>query len=189
MHESGIILVAADGSVVHANAAGLKALTDGPLRLYRGRISAADPELEPLLGALLQASGADSDTALRGAGVAQPARDAAGNRWVIHALPMACRRNAALSGAGAAAILFVQRAETAGPPIPEIIAKAFALTPGELRVLLSVVELGGVPQVAETLGLAETTVKSHLRGLFGKTGARRQADLVKLVSAYASPLA
>jgi DNA-binding CsgD family transcriptional regulator len=39
------------------------------------------------------------------------------------------------------------------------------------------------------LGIAETTIKTHLRRVFIKTGADRQADLVKIVAGFASPLA
>jgi len=38
------------------------------------------------------------------------------------------------------------------------------------------------------LGVADTTVKTHLRRLFEKTGTNRQADLVKLVAGYSMPL-
>jgi DNA-binding CsgD family transcriptional regulator len=58
----------------------------------------------------------------------------------------------------------------------------------ELRVLLAIVEVGGVPEVAEALGVGETTVKSHLSRTYQKTGANRQADLVKLVAAFSNPL-
>lgn len=56
-------------------------------------------------------------------------------------------------------------------------------------MLLAVVEIGGVPEVAEALGIADTTVKTHLGRLYEKTGAARQADLVKLVAEYANPIA
>jgi DNA-binding CsgD family transcriptional regulator len=69
-----------------------------------------------------------------------------------------------------------------------VIAKAYKLTPMELRVLLAIVEVGGVPEVAEALGVAETTVKTHLGRVYKKTGTGRQADLVKLVAAFSSPL-
>ena len=55
-------------------------------------------------------------------------------------------------------------------------------------MLLAVVEVGGAPEVAESLGVAESTVKTHLGRLYGKTGAGRQADLVKLVAGFSSPL-
>jgi hypothetical protein len=38
------------------------------------------------------------------------------------------------------------------------------------------------------LGVAESTIKTHLGNLFLKTGARRQADLVKIVTGFATPL-
>jgi DNA-binding CsgD family transcriptional regulator len=45
-----------------------------------------------------------------------------------------------------------------------------------------------VPEVAEALGIGESTVKTHLGRVYEKTGAHRQADLVKLFAGYTSPL-
>jgi len=83
----------------------------------------------------------------------------------------------------------VRKAALQTPSAPEVIAKTFNLTPTELRVLLAIVEVGGVPEVAAALGIAVTTVKSHLGRLFEKTGVTRQAELVKLVAGYSTPLA
>jgi DNA-binding CsgD family transcriptional regulator len=82
----------------------------------------------------------------------------------------------------------VQQATLDTPSPQEVIGKLYKLTPTELRVLLAVVQVGGVPEVAETLGIAESTVRTHLNRLFEKTGAKRQADLVKLLADHASPL-
>ena len=57
-----------------------------------------------------------------------------------------------------------------------------------MRMPLAIVEVGGVPEVAEALGIGESTVKTHLGRLYEKTGPRRQADLVKLFAGYTSPL-
>jgi DNA-binding CsgD family transcriptional regulator len=38
------------------------------------------------------------------------------------------------------------------------------------------------------LGVSEPTVKTHLQHVFQKTGMGRQAELVKLVASYMSPL-
>jgi DNA-binding CsgD family transcriptional regulator len=70
----------------------------------------------------------------------------------------------------------------------DIIAMGYTLTPAELRVLLAIVDVGGVPEAATALGMAETTVKTHLYRLFDKAGVNRQADLVKLVAGFANPL-
>ena len=39
------------------------------------------------------------------------------------------------------------------------------------------------------LGISEPTVRTHLQSVFKKTDTSRQADLVKLVAGYMSPLA
>jgi DNA-binding CsgD family transcriptional regulator len=82
----------------------------------------------------------------------------------------------------------VDSAAAASPWAPETIAKVFRLTPTELNVLLAIVEVGGAPEVAEFLGIAVSTVKTHLARVYDKTGAKRHADLVKLVAGYANPL-
>ena len=74
------------------------------------------------------------------------------------------------------------------PSSMETISKLYRLTPGELRVLAAVSEVGGISAVAEVVGIAEATVKTHLQHLFAKTGTNRQVDLVKLVATHASPL-
>jgi DNA-binding CsgD family transcriptional regulator len=84
--------------------------------------------------------------------------------------------------------VFVHKAALDAPSPQEVIGKLYKLTPTELRVLLAIVEVGGVPEVAEALGVAVSTVRTHLAQLFAKTDTNRQVDLVKLVARYASPL-
>ena len=91
-----------------------------------------------------------------------------------------------LVGAAVAAVFVRKPGLDSRSPL-EALAKLYKLTATEVRVLQGVVEIGGVPQIANELGLAESTVKSHLRNLFDKTGVNRQADLVRLVAEHASP--
>jgi DNA-binding NarL/FixJ family response regulator len=76
-----------------------------------------------------------------------------------------------------------------GPSMPDVFAKTFNLTPTELRMLLVIVDVGGVPEVATAIGVADSTVKSHVVHLFEKTGAACQADLARLVAGFAIPVA
>jgi DNA-binding CsgD family transcriptional regulator len=110
-----------------------------------------------------------------------------GQHYLVHAFPLSHRRS--LQRDSAAAALFLQKASMVPLLAPEAIAAAFRLTPSELRVLMAIVELGGVPDIAAKLGIAETTVKTHLGRLFEKTGAGRQADLVKIAAGFAVPFA
>jgi DNA-binding CsgD family transcriptional regulator len=113
-----------------------------------------------------------------------------GARYVAHVLPLTSgERSRTGSAFKAVAAIFVHRASLDTPAPPEIIAKTHNLTPTELRVLLAIVQVGGVPEVAESLGVAESTIKTHVKRLYRKTDTSRHADLVKLVAGYSSPLA
>ena len=174
---AGIFLVNGDGSVIHANLAGNNMLGNGNLlRSNGGRLTVEDARV--------------AQTMREGFAVTRPLTSTTGERYVGHLLPLNSgkRRDTGI-GYGAAAALFVRKAALQTPSAPEVIAKTFNLTPTELRVLLAIVEVGGVPEVASALGIAVTTVKSHLGRLFEKTGVTRQAELVKLVAGYSTPLA
>jgi DNA-binding CsgD family transcriptional regulator len=55
------------------------------------------------------------------------------------------------------------------------------LSPQETRIALHLIDGGTVASAAEALGLAESTVRTHLKAVFSKTGVRRQAALPTLL--------
>ena len=186
---AGLLFVDSSGRITHANAAGNAMIADGDiLRASLGRLVVNDPDVNRALRDIFLAA-ATGDAAIGARGVAMPLIGRDGERYVAHVLPLSsgARSSAGVSYAAAAA-LFVQKAALATRSPPEVIAKMYRLTAMEVRVLLAIVEIGGVPEVAETLGIGESTVKSHLKRLYEKTGAHRQADLVKLFAGYTSPL-
>jgi DNA-binding CsgD family transcriptional regulator len=63
-------------------------------------------------------------------------------------------------------------------------AQEFHLAPAELRALFSIIEMDGVSEVAQVLGITEATVRTHQHRVFGKTATGRRVDLVKLVAGY-----
>jgi len=179
----GLYLLDTEARLMHTNTAG-QVILDAHDILYetRGRLTARDLIVDRTLRLALA-------SALDGNGVAVPMIGTDGQRYVAHALPLTSGpRRRAGAAYGAVAALFVRKVALTIPPRSEVIGKAFKLTPAELRVLLAIVELGGVPEVAAALGVANTTVRTHVNRLFEKTGAARQADFVKLVAGYATPL-
>ncbi|GAC1437623.1 MAG: hypothetical protein NVS1B11_01780 [Terriglobales bacterium] len=58
----------------------------------------------------------------------------------------------------------------------------FGLTPAECRIALLVAGGYSKREIVERVGVSTNTVKSHLSAIFVKTGLRRQAELVKLLS-------
>lgn len=182
-----IFLVDAGGHIVHGNAASRSMLDSGDLlRAVHNRLTATDPQIELALSDAIAAAATEEPCEK---GRAVPLRGHTGERYVAHVLPLAGgERHKAGIASTAVAALFVRKAELATAPPSEVIGKTYKLTPTELRVLLAIVNVGGVRQVAGNLGVADTTIKTHLGRLFEKTGVSRQADLVKLVAGYSSLL-
>ena len=63
----------------------------------------------------------------------------------------------------------------------EMLQALLSLTPAESRTVLLLRDQGEPERVAESLGVAVSTVRTHLKHAFRKAGVRRQSDLVRLV--------
>jgi DNA-binding CsgD family transcriptional regulator len=186
---AGMFLIDAAGTVVHANAAGHVMLTDGSVvRRIGDRLSTVDTEADRSLHDMF-ASAEAGDAAVGVKGIAVPLAARGGERWIAHVLPLTsgARRKAGTCYSAVAAV-FVRKTSLDVPHPLDTIANLYRLTPAEMRVLMGIVEVGGVPDVAPVLGISETTVKTHLQRVFEKTRTKRQADLVKLVAGFMSPL-
>lgn len=186
----GICLLDPEGRIVHANTSGHAIIAAGDiLRSVGGRLVVRDAQIDKTLREMFAAIG-QRNTALGTTGIVIPLVGKDDARYIAHVRPLTL---GIFHHAGrnhtAAAALFVRRAIFEIPSTLDALGKAFKLTPTELRVLSAIVDMGGVPEVAAALGVAATTIKTHLSRLFEKTGATRQADLVKLVAGYTTPLA
>jgi DNA-binding CsgD family transcriptional regulator len=186
---TAMFLVDARGHLVHSNAAGYAMLDKGDvIRAADGRFAAVDAKAHRALqDVLVEAEQGDPAASTKGIDVPLASRD--DDRHVAHVLPLTsgARRQAGTAYSAVAAV-FVRKAELELPHPLETIANVFKLTPAEMRVLMMLVQLGGVPEVAPVLGISEPTVRTHLQHIFDKTNTSRQADLVKLVAGYMSPL-
>jgi DNA-binding CsgD family transcriptional regulator/PAS domain-containing protein len=186
---AAVILVDADGHIVHANTAAHTLLSEGRvIRAVNGSLMASARQADERLRSVLRVA-AEGDEAIGAQGVALPLIGKTGERYVAHALPLTSRvREQVGRTHGAAAAMFIHKTSLELPSPPVAIAEAYRLTMAELRVLFAIVDVGGVPEVAEVLGIAASTVKTHLGRVYDKTGAARQADLVKLVAGFSSSL-
>jgi DNA-binding CsgD family transcriptional regulator len=186
---AAMFLVDTGGRITHANTVGHAMLGQGAvIRAASGKLVAVDGQADHALHDIFINADA-GDVAVGAKGIAMPlcARD--GERYIAHVLPLTsgARRQAGVAYSAVAAV-FVRKAALDLPHPLEAIAGTFKLTPAEMRVLMMIVQLGGVPEVAPVLGISEATVKTHLQRIFAKTDTSRQADLVKLVAGYMSPL-
>jgi DNA-binding CsgD family transcriptional regulator len=63
-----------------------------------------------------------------------------------------------------------------------LIARSFGLSPSEAKVAGLLADGQSTEEIAASLGLSNETIRSHLKSVFAKTGAHRQAELVALLA-------
>jgi DNA-binding CsgD family transcriptional regulator len=185
---AGVFLVTSSAGLVHANESGEAMLAAGePVRSARGALAAvSDRAHRALVEALAATEG--GDVGIGGSGIAVPVEGTSGRRYIAHVLPLRSgERRKASNGHSASAALFVREAAIDLDAAIGAATQLYGLTPAEVRVLRAVIEVGGLPAIAALLGTSRSTVKSQLEAIFKKTGTRRQAELVHLISGFESP--
>jgi DNA-binding CsgD family transcriptional regulator len=184
----GVILVDEISKIIHTNAAATAMLAAGdPIVVRQGRIAVQSPTTTSTLqSAIAQAAKDEATLGQKGIGI--PIPRPSGDPLVIHVLPL--RRGDMRSGLiqRAAAALFV--ASASGPPqLPhDALVQLYDLTPAEIRIFELICEGQTLAAISALLGIASSTVKSHLFHVFEKTGCRRQIDLVRLAKSLTFPV-
>lgn len=185
---AGVLLLASSCRIVHGNPAATELLAaNDVLRSVSGRLVARAAEANLAIREIFVDARSVAAAARGGRTLSLTSHD--GSHYLAHvvALPSLMRGDATGQGAAVGALM-VWKAQLDRRSYVSLIDRTFELTRAELRVLQSIVEVGGVPETAIALGIAETTVKTHLHRVFAKTGVSRQADLVKLAAGFANPL-
>jgi DNA-binding CsgD family transcriptional regulator len=182
--EAAVFLVGADGGLSFTNGPAEKMLDEARVLWRSGDLlHAACPKADRILYDIFTAA-ARGDASVGARGVAVPLAEPSHERWFGHVLPLASalRQNQMGHNKAPVAALFVRKtAPNASPPL-ELIAKRYDLLPSEVRVLNAIAKVQGVKELAESLGISQATVKTHLNKLFRKTGTKRQSELVTLVA-------
>ncbi|RUX24615.1 PAS domain-containing protein [Mesorhizobium sp. M7A.F.Ca.US.011.01.1.1] len=183
-----VVLTGANGAILHANGAAERMFSaQGPILSRNGVLQVQNPAVaRALLEAIASAASADFLLGSRGIGlpISAPGQPPA----VAYVLPLS-EGTARAAFQPACAAVFVSTT-TSSSPLPEaVLTTLFDLTPAEARVLLRIGSGLSASKSALSLGIGENTLKTHLNRIFAKTGTRRQADLVKLVSDMGTPLA
>lgn len=84
-------------------------------------------------------------------------------------------------GEGAAVLLFLRDIDPCRVPAPEVLGHLFGLNPSEARLACALASGLDVREAAEAQGITLSTARTYLKRLFQKTGANRQAELVRLL--------
>jgi len=185
---AAVFLVDKMGRIEHLNISG-QALLDERTVMHSvgGRLAANAPESDQMLRYIFSVLDDGDMEASNDFTVSLEAP--VGARYVAHVLPLGSgARRRTESGHCAVAAVFVHKATVENFSPSGAFGKAYHLTAMELRVLLGIVQVGGGTKVAQELGISESTMRTHLKHVFQKTGTNRQADLVKLVAAFENPM-
>ncbi len=178
----GILFVSSDGRMLVANRAarGLLQLRRG-LFIHNGRLHAEAPRATERLHAQIRAATEAQRGAAHGGAVALALPRSGGRPMMT--LILACHGEVMSGGTHPSAILFID--DPAGQPEvnESYLASAYSLTPAETRLLRGLISGKRLAACAREGGITLFTAKGYLKQIFSKTGATRQADLMRLVLA------
>lgn len=182
----GVVMTDERGTILHANHLADHMLQNGsPVHSSQGTLRARVPAAHKELRAAIRLA-AHNGEEIGSAGTAIVLTETGQPPIFAHVLPMArCDIGTRLKPDAIAAVFIA--AEPEEDDAAQMIAAAFGLTPAETRVLASLLAGRTLGQTAEALGVAQTTAKTHLEGIFTKTGVSRQADLMRLVARVMPP--
>jgi len=183
---SGVLLVDGGAGLVRENELGAAMLRRGDaLRLRQGRVVALHAQDTRELHAAIAAAAATSRGEGTASGGALRLRRSDGGLLEVRVVPA----GSGWRRPGGAAALFV-RAPEAVPRLDGATLRAlYGLTATETRVAVLLAAGHTLAEAAERLGIKTTTARTHLRAVFEKTGARRQAELVGLLTGGLAGLA
>ncbi len=183
---SRIVVVDASGRVLEMDAAARRFLaSQGSLFVENGRLQASDSAASAILERLVKRCGSRNLAARGGGSVAVPrGRNRAPLHLDVAPIARSDRRGGVewLRVAGPSAVIAIS--DPAGAPAvskQRLIAR-FALTPAEADLAIEIARGDGRQAAARRLGISVGTVRTHLMRVFEKTGVRRQAELVRILS-------
>jgi DNA-binding CsgD family transcriptional regulator/PAS domain-containing protein len=180
--ELGVVLLDGRQRVLFANrsASDIMARGDG-LSETGGELVASLPETAKSLACLLTEATCTGRRRGRGAGGALLLKRPSGKRALsVLVAPLGDNPFHLGTRVPVAAVFLTDLERRHSDPM-QAFARLYRLTPREAVVADLVARGASLRQVADTLGVAVSTVRTHLYRVFDKVGVRRQAELVKLV--------
>jgi DNA-binding CsgD family transcriptional regulator/GAF domain-containing protein len=177
--DRALILLTADGRVLHANLAAEQLFESGRLRLRGNRLESPDAAEASALRALVAA-------------VLDPMPDSVLTRFlpgpggagalIAGGCRLPARRPASVTAPLAAAVLFLTPLGAAQGDLHQLLPAMFGLSPAEVRLAVSLHDGLSLTEIADQLRLSRETLRTQLRMMFDKTGTRRQGALIRLLA-------
>lgn len=180
--EHPVAFVGDGGRLVHCSPRFVSVIEHAGVSVFRGRIQANGfAELAAIERALARALGSE-DARTGSSVILGPGKPF---EIKLHFIPLG---ESLLSAVWLDARALVIAEPRAGSASAAWLRAAFGLTDAEATLALLIAsEPLGLRSIAGSLGVATSTVKTHLQHIFEKTGTSRQADLVRLIVQAGTP--
>lgn len=105
-------------------------------------------------------------------------------RLAVHVSPIGQEKRDWRTSRVAALVLVIDLADRARIH-PDVVAATLGLTPAESRVALDLAQGSTIREIAVATGRQPSTIRWHMKHIFGKLNLSRQVDLVQLVQSLA----
>jgi len=172
--------------IVHANTAARRLFERGDLlREVGGILGTTSKSVTRALEVAVERASSDIG-ALGRKGLGIPVRRDGGESGALHVLPL---RQGTARAPRAVVAIFVAHVATPFIPPTESVAALFDLTPAESRVFDLLAGGRTVAETAASLGVEQSTVKTHMLRLYDKTGVKRRSELQQLARSLSIPIA
>jgi DNA-binding CsgD family transcriptional regulator len=183
--QCGVILTDERGAILYANNSAEEMLSNGSAIRGAGGILSAKAAAagRELSSAIRLAAQDEAQIGKTGLSVRLTEPDEAPR--FAHVLPMNGSELRTRLQPTAAAAVFIAKPEVGDGAA---LAAAFGLTPAETQVFSSLLAGRTRSETADHLGITLATAKTHLINIFAKTGVKRQAELMRLVSRVLPPV-
>lgn len=180
---TALFMLTREGRLVHANRAGQALIGAGRgVRVRSGQLRLTDASAQKRLMAALVSAGAGNVVE---EGQLLPISQRGEPPLVAHVLPL---RHLGDPSKNAIAAVFVRKTEFDIDKAVQAMGEVYKLTAAEVRIVRAVADGGGMPAVASRLGISAATARTHLAHVFQKTGAKRQAEIVRMLGGYGGPI-
>ena len=178
----GIIFVDADARALLINRAASEIIDVGSgLTLRNGGLEATSAgETQRLRRLILEAAAHEGTVPSSSSVFAMPV-SRSGDQRPLSVIIASLRASRSRSGSTqSAAVIFVSNPDLSDKVPGSLVRSLFGLTTSEAILTAGVLEGKGLELAAQRSSMKLNTARSHLKKVFGKTGTRRQAELLRL---------
>ena len=178
----GVVVLDETGAILLVNASGEEVLGDGDgLRVLGGHLSATSPpEADALRRLVDEACARPGQLAASAGGFVHVSRPSGRRPYALMVAPLRLQ-SFPLVARRPAAVVFVTDPDRAPAGVQASLRRLYGLTPTEADVAERLLAGRSIEEIGNELGRSVNTSRTHLKRVLAKTGARSQADLVRLL--------